>query len=531
MSFNSYLFVFVFFPLCMAGYHILSRVYPRALKLWLIAASAVFGACGSLPSLGLFAVTMAVNYGLLKLILRRQKTCPGENGSRAGAGASAGERPEISRAVRWTVFTGVLFNLAVLGGFKYFNFFAGTVYSLLGRDYIARHILLPLGISYMTFQQISLLVDASRGELGGELRADDYVLYTLYFPKLLSGPIAGFGELRAQFGELAERSRVDGETFCRGAALFIMGLAKKCIFAAWAQNAVNYVYANIPALTFGEGLIGMLCISFTVYYDFSGYCDMGQGISRMLGLSLPVNFRSPLKTWNIVGYWRNWHITLTRFMTKYVYIPLGGNRRGRGRMCRNLLLIYLLSGLWHGANMTFVLWGLLNGLLYIPVKLWLDRRGGERDDFGRLLSPAKRAAGRIGNLLINSAIFVPFMASSVGEAGTYFRAMGTSAAAAFAAGRPAELLALHPAFLEVFRTDELWYVLKAARLASYAFAPYLCLAVIFGLLAGTAFFAKEAREIAEKGRLRARNGVLLAGLFVWCVCTFSQVTTFIYTNF
>jgi D-alanyl-lipoteichoic acid acyltransferase DltB (MBOAT superfamily) len=260
----------------------------------------------------------------------------------------------------------------------------------------------------------------------------------------------------------------------------------------------------------------------------------------MFGIELPVNFRNPFKTLTIVAYWRNWHITLTRFMGKYVYIPLGGNRKGRARMCANMMLVYILSGLWHGANATYILWGALNGLIYVPVKLAEDARKRKakqagriyiRDDFGQRFPPVKRFAARLGNYIVNSMMFIPFMASSLAEAGVYIKSMWSSLVTAISSGNALSAFAIREDYLKVFETDELWYVLKGLHIAAHSFAPALCMVVIFGITFAAAMLSKSAQDIAAKMKINVKNAVLLGALLSWCILTYSQVTTFIYVNF
>lgn len=526
MNFNSYIFIFAFLPLCLACYRIVASLHigndknkkGTLLKLLLTAFSVAFYAYASVRSLVLIAVSLAVNYCFISVSSGRQLS---------------------AKQVKALKAVCVIFNLAVLGYFKYYNFFMGSVSWFMGHDYTLKSILLPLGISYVTFQQISVVIDTANGEIR-KAPLLDYVLYIMYFPKVLSGPIANFEEMEEQFADIAERSKWNAERFYRGAALLILGMGEKCIFAAWMSNAVNFAYDNVATLSFGEGLLCMFCMPLSMFFDFCGYCDMGMGLSRMFGIELPVNFRNPFKTLTIVAYWRNWHITLTRFMGKYVYIPLGGNRKGRARMCANMMLVYILSGLWHGANATYILWGALNGLIYVPVKLAEDakkrkaKQAGRiyiRDDFGLRLPPVKRFAARLGNYIVNSMMFIPFMASSLAEAGVYIKSMWSSLVTAISSGNALSAFAIREDYLKVFETDELWYVLKGLHIAAHSFAPALCMVVIFGITFAAAMLSKSAQDIAAKMKINVKNAVLLGALLSWCILTYSQVTTFIYVNF
>ena len=574
MNFNSYLFVFVFYPVALAGFYWLKKrgeagasstarragahAVPlsarraadgagcpsAALKWWLILLSLFFCGFGHLDSLAVFAASMAGNYALLRLIFRAKESAAqsgrvlrndagqtGGNprGSAAQSGGASRNRTVSGagrgRPVRGLVTLGVLFNLAMLGFFKYFNFLAGTVLALFGEGFTAQSIVLPLGISFFTFQQISLLVDAGRGEVGA-CSPTDYLVYITFFPKLLMGPITTYQEMKPQFDAMAARPWESGR-FLRGGALFVLGMAKKCILAQNLEPAANFVFTNITSLSFLEGLLGMLCYLAELYFDFSGYCDMGCGLCQMMGLDLPVNFRSPLQSIHIVDYWQRWHITLSRFFTKYVYIPLGGNRRGTARMCANIFLIFLLSGLWHGAAWTYVVWGALQGALYVPVKLASNARrkaAARRGESVRPLPGPVALAARLWNFVVIAATLVFFRSATVGDALRYFQTMGESLLGGTA-------LRLGTAFLKTFQADELWYVFKGLGLGGWAASPYLCMAVLLGVSFYFALFSPNAAQLAKRQRFTVRGALVYAVLFAWCVMTYASVSTFVYVNF
>ncbi|MDO4284200.1 MAG: MBOAT family O-acyltransferase [Eubacteriales bacterium] len=589
MSFHSYLFVFVFYPVTLAGFYLIrnggkragrtaahtagrcavpltersvdsvdagkpaakpSQTRDRLLRWWLILLSLFFYSYGHLDSLVVFAVSMAAEYALLRGIFSLQKKGRTDNGARGGkedAARGDGTGGEAGK-VRFLVAAGVIFHLLMLAVFKYFNFLTGTVFAIFGESFVSQNIVLPLGISFLTFQQISLLVDAGRGEVS-ECSLTDYLLYITFFPKVLMGPITTYGEMKPQFDAMVRRPW-ESERFLRGGALFVLGMSKKCILAQNMDTVVSFAFTNITSLSFLEGLIGMVCYLMELYFDFSGYCDMGRGVCQMMGMDLPVNFNSPLQSIHIVDYWKRWHMTLTRFFTRYVYIPLGGNRRGRTRMCGNVMLVFLLSGLWHGAAWTFVVWGFLQGILYVPVKLIVDARKrrtasrekgtgiGERDagiregasgGTGRqgrssLGVCVLLAAARIGNFLVIAATLVFFRAATVGDALRYFATMGRSLLQGTA-------WRIGTAYVKLFQVDELWYVFKGLHLADYAAAPYLCMALILGVSLYFALFSPNAAAIAERRAITVRGAMLYAVLFVWCVLMFAGVTTYVYVNF
>lgn len=256
---------------------------------------------------------------------------------------------------------GISINLAALFYFKYYNFFIGNVNVLFKADLEIRNIVLPLGISFVTFQQIAFLADAYRKETP-DYALWQYALFVLFFPHIISGPIILHNDFMPLLN--GDRKKADWEQFASGIYTFAMGLGKKVLIADMFAEAVDWGYGNIAALNSTSAVFVSIAYSIQIYFDFSGYSDMAVGISRMLRLDLPINFNSPYKAATILEFWDRWHITLTRFFSKYLYIPLGGNRKGNLRTCLNTMAVFLCSGLWHGANWTFVLWGILHGIFY-----------------------------------------------------------------------------------------------------------------------------------------------------------------------
>lgn len=300
------------------------------------------------------------------------------------------------------------------------------------------------------------------------------------------------------------------ERFAKGLCLLIFGLLKKVILADTFGGAVDYGYTNLSIMHGGDAILLVIFYALQLYFDFSGYCDMGRGISWMFGIELPVNFNSPYKASNIIDFWKRWHITLNRFFTKYIYIPLGGNREGSIKMYRNFLIIFLLSGLWHGAGWNFILWGLLHGVLYVLTRMWQGKRG-------------KKEGNLIGMLLTFCFVSVAWV---------YFRAENV------AQGNELLSLILKNDFVLInrnlagyFNLDEFWYILKVFHVDAWKYGHYILMFVITGFSLLLVFFGKNAAEVAEKVKPKAWTAILMAGLFLWCVLTFSNVSTFLYFNF
>src|SRR5204863_1963369 len=266
---------------------------------------------------------------------------------------------------------GVVVDLAVLGYFKYTDFFIETANALFKTNFILQHILLPLGISFFTFQKIAYLVDASRGEVE-EHDFLEYCFFVMFFPQLLAGPITHHSEIFPQTkGPWAFAVRPSN--FTLGLTIFVIGLFKKVVLADNFAPYVSSVYESAAAgetLDFFTAWQGAIAFKFQLYFDFSGYSEMALGAARLFGIQLPLNFNSPLRALNVVDYWRRWHMTLSRWLRDYIYIPLGGSRCSTGRLYFNLMVTMALSGLWHGAAWHFVLWGSLQGGAMVMNHAW-----------------------------------------------------------------------------------------------------------------------------------------------------------------
>ncbi len=344
MLFNSYEFLFLFFPAALLLHSLADRISERARVVAIIAVSFIFYAAWDVRFLALLATSILVNYGVgnaLELAVEQQK--------------------EV-RAARW-LFFGVTFNLIVLCYFKYANFLITNLAAVTGTGFTLSHIILPLGISFFTFEQIGYLIDIKRGHL---YRADllRYALFVSFFPRLVAGPILRYSEILPQLTPSARR-RLEASDLTIGLSIFVVGLCKKTVLADGIAPYANPIFAAAASgrpLDLFAAWGGTLAYTFQLYFDFSGYSDMAIGAARCFHIQFPMNFNSPYKATSIIEFWRRWHMTLSRFLRDYLYISLGGNRHGTARRYLNLMLTMLLGGLWHGANWTFVAWGGLHGL-------------------------------------------------------------------------------------------------------------------------------------------------------------------------
>jgi alginate O-acetyltransferase complex protein AlgI len=354
MIFSSPEFILLFLPISFFGYFWLNSLrYTFAAKAWLVALSLYFYAYWNLAYLPLLLGSILFNYA---------------------AGTALAKPPGTLKVSRKAVLVfAVVANLAFLAYFKYANFFIENVNWTLGTHYEWPQILLPLGISFFTFTQIAYLVDSYRGEVK-EYDLLNYSLFVTFFPHLIAGPILHHKEMMSQF-----RSRwtwaVRYKNIFLGLFIFAIGLFKKVIiadtFAVWA----NAGFDGGVALDFWAAWAASLAYTFQLYFDFSGYCDMAIGASLLFNIWLPINFNSPYKALDIQDFWRRWHMTLSRYLRDYLYIPLGGNRSGKARMYFNLFATFLLGGLWHGASWMFVIWGALHGGALVIHRVWSHELG------------------------------------------------------------------------------------------------------------------------------------------------------------
>ncbi len=271
---------------------------------------------------------------------------------------------------QWIPILGVALNLAVLGLFKYADFFRSSADALLGQQFHPWDLILPLGISFFVFQKISYLIDLRRGDrhIYSFL---DFCMFVVFFPQLIAGPIVRHNEIIHQFS-LDPRRPEMWENLSRGFVLFIIGVAKKVIFADTLAMVADPLFgkAVTASLTASEAWIATAAYTLQIYFDFSGYSDMAIGLALMFGLRLPFNFNAPYRALSIRDFWRRWHMTLSRFLRDYLYIPLGGNRCGAVRQASNVIVTMLIGGLWHGANWTFVAWGGLHGIALAVNHVW-----------------------------------------------------------------------------------------------------------------------------------------------------------------
>lgn len=360
MLFNSPEFILVFLPLTLWLYFRLTALrWVQVAKGWLVLASLFFYGWWNPHHLPLILVSLLVNFAI---------------GSRLAARAGQhSRRVRSDRVSRLLLISGVVFNLGLLAYYKYAAFLVDNLAALMGIDVATSSPVLPLAISFFTFTQIAYLVDSYRGETR-EYDLMNYALFVTFFPHLIAGPIVHHKEIMPQFAAPAN-ALLRHRNLLVGMLLFAIGLAKKLLIADPLAQWATAGFDHAETLNLGEAWLTSLSYTLQLYFDFSGYTDMALGAALMFNIRLPLNFDSPYRATSIRDFWRHWHITLSRFLRDYLYVPLGGSRRGRGRTYFNLALTFVLGGFWHGASWMFVAWGALHGLGIAAHRFWRDRGG------------------------------------------------------------------------------------------------------------------------------------------------------------
>lgn len=508
MGFNSFNFILLFLPVLLIVWFLLNRSKKYVLAdIFLTGMSLYYYYTFGVSFLLILLGSIAVNYALSMVIEKL---------------------PTSAKTVK---VVGVIFNLSLLFYFKYLGFFMDNVSAITGTDHFTKEILMPIGISFFTFGQISFIVDRANGE-AKNYNFLEYVLYTSYFPKLIQGPIAFHKEMIDQFREKSLR-QFNSDRFAKGVVSFIIGLGKKVILADTLSKVVNYGFEQTYFLDTLTVIVVMLSYAFQIYLDFSGYCDMANGVSLMLGFELPVNFNSPYKAATSKELWQRWHMTLSRFFIKYVYIPLGGSRKGKVRTVLNVLIVFVLSGLWHGAGWTYICWGLMQGILVVFDDLGIVGVKSKSDD-SKSKKPKyllrKEPLIMVSRAFSNAMTFIMFVVSLI-----FFRSKDLSYA--FGMFKRAAFFT-YPGFLtrtasklEIGENYLLRQIFLRGGLPGGESAAYMITLIV--LLAVSAFIMtrKNTSEIIKTSKMTTRTALLLAVVFIWSFISLSNVSTFIYFQY
>lgn len=470
MLFNSFEFIFVFLPVVLLAYFGLNRLnLHQWAKGVLVLASLYFYAFFNTSYLPIIVSSILVNYGVA-VEMRKWD--------------------EVTKKVLFGI--GLLFNLGMLGYFKYTDFMIENVNALFNTNYTLKNILLPLGISFFTFQQLAFVVDTykNKGRLPKFL---DYCNFVTFFPQLIAGPIVLPEEMLPQFEDKANRNPRAKNLF-DGIFIFSVGLAKKVIIADSIAVFANAGYnLDLPHYTMAEAWLISLSYTFQLYFDFSGYCDMAIGIGKMFNINLPLNFNAPYRATNFQDFWRRWHITLNRFLTQYVYIPLGGSRRKEVRVYFNIGIVFLISGIWHGAGWTFVVWGICHGIGVMIHRIWKKKGHSMPSWLGMFIT-----------FFFINILWVLFRADNMHEAWVIISSMFDN----------------HQFYLSQAYTSHLPSILP-----NTVNMMILFFAMLAGVIGPTAY-----QLINDYGWHRAKQAVTVI-CFVGGVLFISRVVTFLYFNF
>lgn len=504
MLFNSYEFIFLFFPVVAVGFFWIARSNHKLAALWLGAASLFFYGWWNPKFVLLLVTSILFNYGMGYWMSQATRT-------------------------KFLLIFAVTANLTLLAYFKYANFFIKSVNEFSGSTLSLLDVVLPLGISFFTFTQITFLVDVHR-KITREYNFIHYLLFVTYFPHLIAGPVLHHKQMMPQFASSAPYS-IRARNFAIGLTIFTIGLTKKVLiadrFGAYASSIFDGAESGIDPKFFAAWT-GALAYTLQLYFDFSGYTDMAIGISRMFGVKLPENFNSPYKAHNIIEFWRRWHMTLSQFLRDYLYFPLGGNRRGKLRRYANLLITMLLGGLWHGANWTYVAWGGLHGGYLVINHAWHGLRKRLRIPYGPPSIPGKIA----GLALTFLAVVVAWV---------FFRANSFSTALSILSGMAGlNGLSLPSQWANVAYLTELFgdNVLFDGALESFNTAGAINFVLIFGLAMFVIWGLPNTRQLVSIifGKKRSTYiwaifGLIVGVIFVAMLSRLHHVSTFLYYQF
>jgi alginate O-acetyltransferase complex protein AlgI len=540
MLFNSHLFILLFLPITVLLFYQGFKLGGRRLAIpWLVLASLFFYGYWNPPYLALLLLSMGMNFLLGRLLIH----CHGKS---------------YERFKKIVLLGGIALNLGLIGYYKYFNFFVDNFNQVVGSSFLLREILLPLGISFYTFQQIAYLIDSSEGETKG-YQFIDYCLFVCFFPQLIAGPIVSHQEMMPQF---SKPSGFRHDNLAIGLTIFFIGLFKKVVLAdsisVYATPVFDAAESGV-ALGLWEAWFGALAYTIQIYFDFSGYSDMAIGAARLLGFRLPINFNSPYKALNIIDFWKRWHITLTRFLTRYLYNPMtlrasrrrmqqGKDliRKGKGSFSAYLYLVAVptiitmfLAGLWHGAGWTYIVFGLLHGL-YLSINHGWHML---RRSMGHNLKQSRWWQRRLGHLLTFGCVI---MAMTFFRATSVKSALAVLAAMAGFSGTNLSELSFQGASLASFAPNQLFdsplkglVMLVVLMLVAFSFPntqewmadyePALGVTLAKGKQQSVSWLDRQWQRLAWKPS--QTWALLTAGGALLAVLEISSVSEFIYFQF
>lgn len=527
MLFNSYIFILFFLPVTVSVYFLINKYKKeQESKLdlwWLLGMSLWFYGYSNPIYLLLILSSICVNFLITGRIREKRKQ-------------------DCLKEARFWMTAGVGFNLALIFYFKYYDFFISNMNVLFQEDWELKNIALPLGISFFTFQQVSYVVDCYREKELVQYKFIEYAAYVTFFPQLVAGPIVMHSELVPQMQDKTKK-KMNYENMSQGLYALALGLGKKVLIADTLSKIVSVGYAEISSLNCISAMVIMVSYTLQIYFDFSGYCDMALGMSKMFNIDLPLNFNSPYKAKTVSEFWERWHMTLTRFFTHYVYIPLGGSRKGKVRTYLNTMVVFLLSGIWHGANWTFILWGIIHGafmtmekvikdLLGISKKSFVENKDAKAN-FGGFIydkksdSMIQKICREFGKILGCIYVFafvnltwVLFRAESIEQAKMFLMRLKVSGG-----GLASNIIEKVGDLVEIRMLYRLGF---GGIMEQY---PYLPCTLILVILWIAVFFMKNTQEKILRKRYGIAKSLVTIFLIVWSVISLSDVSEFLYFNF
>lgn len=475
MIFNSYIFILLFLPVSVLGYHIINKTGKYcAAQYFLFIISLWFYSYTNIYYLPVILASICLNY-IIYMLMKKNRFC------------------------KVLLITAISLNLGILFYFKYYNFFIDSANIILKTNLSIREILLPLGISFMTFQQIAFIVDVYKDKTK-ECTFREYALFIAFFPHTISGPIITYEDFIPLLRD-ENRRKLDWDRLAVGIYMFILGLGKKVLIADVFMKAVDYGYNSLTTLNTTDAIFISVAYTMQIYFDFSGYSDMAVGISKMLNFELPINFNSPYKAKTIIEFWDRWHMTLTRFFTKYLYIPLGGNRKGKTRTWVNTMIVFVCSGFWHGASWTFVLWGFLHGAFLVITK-----------KFKQHIERIPGAINWVFTMLFVNATWILFRAGSFETFKEICRVLISN-----------NWGPLNTEVCSAFK-NFIWEWIPALP-QWWGVCFYLILSIII------VFKCKNVGEKADKFNFSNQSGIFVIIILLLSILSFSDVSTYIYANF
>ena len=492
MLFNSQFFIFIFLPICLAGWFVLNRfkLYKPAL-VFLIGMSLWFYGYFNPVYLIIIISSIAVNY-LISFLMEK-----------------------LPKAAKPLFITALVLNIGLLGYFKYYDFFIENINAVFKAGFALKHILLPLGISFFTLQQISFIIDRYWGS-APHYDIISYAAYVTFFPQLIAGPIVRHDELIPQLNDIGKR-RFNIGNFKEGIVTFSLGLAKKTLIADFFALPVNFGFDNILYIDTPSAWLIAISYTFELYFDFSGYCDMAIGLGKMFNFDLPVNFNSPYKFLSVTEYWTRWHATLTRFFTSYIYTPMTmyGVRKKKRKLFSIItpLVVFFISGFWHGASWTFIIWGVLYGIATV----WSQRKR---------LKIKNHVIAWIGMFFFTIVMQTIFRCETLDNMLRILKAM-------FVPGYSGYMLYVGGSLSQNSLLNEVMGFVGSLQGNRLNIAYLLILAITF-IITGFILRGKNSLEISNKQKEAGYKTpflIFLGVITAWSIVSLTGVSTFLYFNF